>query len=125
MAAELVFDLIEEYEINQGATYRIVFPYKTQPPSPSVVTLYDYEARMQIRPAKGAGNVLYSATSDDHLTVNGAAGTVTLEIPAETTEGFNFRSGYYDIEIVSPSGEVTRYCEGRVNVNPETTKSAD
>lgn len=130
MAARLIFDLVDGYEINQGATYSVVFSY-TRGVTP--INLTGYSAFLQMRPAKGAGSVLYE-TQDTwqteveyqpgHITIDGPNGQITLEIPDETTELFTFRQAYYELKLTSAQGKATRFVEGKVKVNPATAKEA-
>jgi len=100
-----------------------------------------WSGRAQIRDSVG-GEVWIEFTSDtvngprvvfeDDVTVTDTAGTehtgstVTLVLPAATTEAeaWNDRSaGVYDLELVAPDGQVTRYAKGPVAVKPDVTRS--
>lgn len=112
--------------INQGATLTKVFTWTTYTTSsttagaePEPVDLTGYTAAMQIRAYPLASTVLYDASSD--ITLGGSAGTITLVIPAATTEGFTWWSGVYDLLLTDPSGNVTRLLSGDVTVTPGVT----
>ena len=119
-------DYIEEagvvdLNIQQGSTYRHNFIYVDKDAVPW--TLSGYSARMQFRVHVNSNEILYEATTEGGgLVIDGAGGRVKLEIPAETTEQFNFRRAVYDIELVTPMGRVSRLCHGRVFVTWEITR---
>lgn len=113
--------------INQGATYRRTFTWKTTlccgqwvaGAEPSPVDLTGYTASMQIRAFPLATTVLYTATPD--IVLGGELGTITLTIPASDTEDFTWWSGVYDLLLMSPLGVVTRVLQGSVTVSPGVT----
>ncbi|MFP4036996.1 MAG: hypothetical protein ACLFUE_05700 [Desulfobacteraceae bacterium] len=67
-------------------------------------------------------DTLYEATTDDDIIITAPQGEVYLEIPAETTAGWTWTRAVYDLEIVSPSGKVSRIAEGNVKIYPEVTR---
>ena len=112
--------------ISQGATYAKVFTWIAYPTPdspvgsvPTPVDLTGYTAAMQIRAFPLATGVLYDASPN--LTLGGVAGTISLSIPAATTEGFTWWSGVYDLLLTNPSGNVTRFLSGSVTVSPGVT----
>lgn len=107
--------------IPQGSTYRHTFYYRDA--AGAVVSLAGYTARLQFRESIDAAAILYEATTaNGFITINGAAGDVTLEIAAATTAAWTFRAAVYDLEIISSDGKVTRLVKGRVKVDPEVTR---
>jgi len=74
---------------------------------------------MQIRPFPQSSTLYYDASSD--ITLGGVAGTISLSIPAATTEGFTWFSGVYDLLLTDPSGNVTRLLSGNVTVSAGVT----
>ncbi len=122
----MVEDYIQEaglvdLNIQQGSTYKHNFIYLDQDERPWNLT--GYSARMQFRRHINSEDVLYSATTDEGgFIIDGIGGRVKLEIPAETTEKFDFRRAVYDIEVVTPMGRVSRLCYGRVFVEQEITR---
>jgi hypothetical protein len=113
--------------IQQGATFNQLFTWSTLPASGSAVgtdttpvNLTGYSASLQIRPFPLSTTLLYDASAN--ITLGGAAGTITLSIPAGTTEGFStWWSGVYDLLLTDPSGNVTRLLAGTVTVSPGVT----
>lgn len=84
------------------------------------VDLTGYTARMQIK-AKVGGTVLKSLVSPTDITLNTAASTITLTISATDTAAFAWKSGVYDLELVSAAGVVTALLTGKVTVAKEVT----
>jgi len=119
-------------EIPQGETFTITFTFKDSSGNP--VDLTDYYGRCQFRETVDAATVLYDSTLSGvgeissttyrygDITVEFATGKVTLKIPAATTAAFAFTSAKYDLEIVSPAGDVTRLVKGNIKVDPEVTR---
>lgn len=107
--------------IPQGATYGHKFLYR-QESDDSIITLTSYTARLQMREKVTDTSTLYSATTDDDITITADQGEVYLEIPAVTTAAWEFTKAVYDLEIVSPTGKVSRIAEGNVRVYPEVTR---
>lgn len=112
--------------VAQGATLTKVLTWTTLPvpggpagAAPTPVDLTGWTATMQIRAFALSPTVLYDASPD--ITLGGAAGTITLAIPAATTEGFTWWSGVYDLLLTDPSGGVTRFLSGAVTVSPGVT----
>ena len=73
---------------------------------------------MQIRAFPLAPAVLYDASSDIVL---GSAGTISLTIPAATTEGFTWWAAVYDLLLTDSAGNVTRFIGGGVTISPGVT----
>ena len=112
-------------EIEQGATFeRPITWYDGDPDVPpygTPIDVTDYLARAQIRTTKDADDVLVDLT--DWLTVGTEDGVVTLSIPAEDTALMDWNgSAYWDLELESPGGQVTRLLEGRATLSKEVTR---
>lgn len=106
----------------QGATYRRVFTWTIDG---IPVNLTGASARMEVRKKASDSSVVLTATP--FITLGGTAGTVDLNIPAQTLAAIAPRSGessyVYDLEIVI-GGTVTALLAGRFFVAPEVTRSA-
>jgi hypothetical protein len=72
--------------------------------------------------ANAASTILELTTSNSRITLGGAAGTVTLNVDANTTANLTPGLYVYDLEVVSGGGEVTRLVEGNFNVKAEVTR---
>jgi hypothetical protein len=65
-----------------------------------------------------------SVIESNNIALIGSEGKITVTIPAEVTATFTAPfHGYYDLELVSPTGRVERLIEGKVDITPEVTKS--
>lgn len=84
------------------------------------VSLVGYTARMAIKDKVG-GTVLKSLVSPTDITLNTTTSTITLTISATDTAAFAWKSGVYDLELVSASGVVTALLTGKVTVTKEVT----
>lgn len=85
------------------------------------VDLTGYSARMEIKD-KYDGLLLHRLDSDtDTLVIDAPNGSISFEIPAETTEEWVWRNAVYDLELVDSSGRVTRLIQGTISLTPEVT----
>ena len=112
--------------VSMGATLSLVFTWTTSPgpgapvgSEPTPVNLTGWTAAMQIRPYPLSSTLYYDASSN--ITLGGVAGTLSLSIPAATTEGFTWWRGVYDLLLTDPSGNVTRLLSGNVTVSAGVT----
>jgi hypothetical protein len=125
------------FNIEQGTTVDFEIAYTDSGSNP--IDLTDYTARMQIRPLIGSSTVyitLSSSLSDcgTGLNMSGSngvtpptSGTIGVYISAASSSLFNFNNAYYDLEIVSGSGNcayVTRILEGKIKLSKEITKGS-
>lgn len=122
--------------IEQGATVDFRIDYTDS--NGDAVDLTNYEARMQIRNAKG-GTTLYASLSSSldacgtglnmtptsaSVTLPKSSGSIGVFISAASSSAFTFDRAYYDLEIYSGSGNCTRVdriLEGRVKLSKEVT----
>jgi uncharacterized protein involved in outer membrane biogenesis len=116
------YDFTGDQAIEQGATWARQFVWRDSTGTP--VNLTGYTARMQLRASAAAtGAPLAELTTEDGTIVLGAGtGTVDLLVPAETTAGWTFTTGAYDLELEAADGTVTRLIKGRFKVSPEVTR---
>ena len=124
------------FTIEQGATVDFRIDYTDS--NGDAVDLSNYEARMQIRNAKG-GATLYASLSSSldacgsglnmtptsaSVTLPKSSGSIGVFISAASSSAFTFDRAYYDLEIYSGSGNCTRVdriLEGRVKLSKEVT----
>lgn len=110
-----------DFEIEQGASFRLQFAWKDS--AGTAVNLTGYTARMQVRASTSAPDVLLELTTvNGYITLGGIAGTVTLTLPATVTAGLDWRRGKYDLELVATDALVTRFMQGQVSVSREVTR---
>lgn len=126
--------------IEQGANFPLNFRWKTGEPA-AVVDIQGWSARMQGRTEFAATDKIFDLTTGNgkiEIDVDNYV-RVTM-LPAETaTIGYDsgkktkvtypdgnwrywWKVGVYDLELVDPSGNVTRVLYGDVYVSPEVTR---
>lgn len=108
--------------IQQWATYLQAFTWL----SPQVVAnggqkvlpvdLTGYTATLEIIPYPLATSVLYDASSN--ITLGGATGLITINIPASATGTFTWWTGVYDLLLTDLAGNAYRFAQGNVSVSP-------
>lgn len=107
--------------IEQGATYTLNLIWKDSASVP--VNLTGYSARMQVRRTFNSDDTLLDlSSSNGDITLGGALGTIAIVASATDTALIYVKTGFYDIELESSSGVVTRLMEGEVTIKPEVTR---
>lgn len=110
-----------ELVIQQGTDFSHIISLKNS--DGSIFPLTGYSARMQIRPYASSATVLEDMTSGNgKITINGAAGQLTLVLSNIVTSAYTWRSGVYDVEIISSGNVVTRVMEGNIALSLEVTR---
>lgn len=108
-----------DIEIEQGATFDLVFLYQDESGEP--IDMTGSTARMQLRRQFNSPSSLLSLTTENgRITIDVIEGKITLNISATDTATLN-GSGVYDLELVNGS-IVNRILQGSYNVCPEATK---
>jgi predicted SpoU family rRNA methylase len=101
--------------IDQGSDFEVTFPVlKDGQPQ----DLAGWSARSQVRHLVTDAVVLHDFADELSLVES----DVQLAVPAEVSTAWAWRLAVYDIEIVDPTGDVTRLVEGQVIVRPEVTR---
>jgi hypothetical protein len=101
--------------IDQGSTFE------------STIDLTDDEGNLvNLTGYSGAGQIRkhYTSSNATNLTVSlgGANGTVTMRLTANATANLVAGRYVYDVELTSPSSDITRIFEGIVTVTPQVTR---
>ena len=87
------------------------------------VNLTGYTAELQIRSLPSSPDaVLTLNTSNGGITITALTGNLQVHATANQTRNIDEGTYYYDIEITSVSGIVTRLAQGQVVVSPEVTR---
>lgn len=103
-------------EVVCGATWQetFLFDEEVSEDTYEVIDLTGWDAVMTV--STGQRVAEYSIDSG-HLAVDGAAGTVTLEVPAVTTLHYpNPGTMPYELRLIEPTGEVRSLVAGSVTV---------
>ena len=104
---------------DQGSTFTFQFTMKT---AGVAWNLTGYTARMQVRPDASSSTIYVTATTvNGYIVLGGAAGTVTVTIPASVMETVVDGKHVYDIELVNGT-TVYRVLEGKFTVKQEVTR---
>lgn len=123
-----------KYDMNckAGTTFRKSFTFKDV--HENLIDFTGYTARMQVRAAIDAEDVLVYLATDESvpvdpgtdlwgtITIDAAYGSVALLIPDDVTSQFATGSYVYDIELVSPTGIVDSPLYGKFKVTGEVTR---
>lgn len=111
-----------KFTIYQGATFRKRLRWKNKATG-TPIDLTGCKARLQARVEIGSTEVLLALTTENGgITLGGTAGTIDLHVEAIATAAFTWEGGVFDLEIIHPSGDVTRVAQGSVTVSPEVTR---
>jgi hypothetical protein len=88
------------------------------------VPLNTYSARMQIRETVDSTTVLYSGTTGlgGDIALDNTFKTISLSIPATTTQAFDFTTAVYSLELYQPGGLVIPFLTGNLTLVPEVTR---
>jgi hypothetical protein len=87
------------------------------------VNVGNYSAELQLRSLPSDANaVLTLSTANGDITVTGANGEFAVHATAAQTRVIDEGTYYYDIEITSPGGIITRLAQGQIVVTPEVTR---
>lgn len=110
-----------DFYIEQGATFNQPLVWKDS--AGVAVNVTGYTARMQIRKTVSSSDVILAlTTANGRITVGGSNGLITLLVSATDTAALTTFCGVYDLEVISPTGVVTRLLEGQVEISKEVTR---
>jgi hypothetical protein len=107
-------------EIDQGADWFFNVTYEN--PAGTPVNLTSYTAALQLRSLPESTTAVLSLATGSGITITGATGLVAVRATAAQTGAIIAGDYYYDLEITSPSGVVTRLVQGQALVNPQVTR---
>lgn len=106
----------------QGAALGEVFTYYADAAMTTVVVLTGFEALLVVRtrPGRNADELTRATTADGRISINGAAGEITVSIPATITDEFEDGDYWYTLTIWPAGNEAAaeRLLEGDFCVSP-------
>lgn len=110
-----------------GSTFSVTNPavgiYVSGGIATSPVNVTGYSARMQLRSLpQDADAVLTLTSAAGEITVTGQSGQFDVHATAAQTGAIDEGTYYYDIEVTSQAGIVTRLAQGQIVVTPEVTR---
>jgi hypothetical protein len=106
--------------IDQGADWFLNVTYDN--PDGTPVNLTGYTAALQLRSLPTDPVSVLSLSTGSGITITGATGLVAIRATATQTRAIDEGIYYYDLEITSASGVVTRLIQGQADVSPEVTR---
>lgn len=107
-------------EIDQGADWFFNVTYEN--PAGTPVNITSYTAALQLRSLPTDDTYVLSLTTGNGITLVGAQGLVEVHATANQTRSIDEGTYYYDLEITSQSGIVTRLVQGQAVVSAEVTR---
>ena len=102
----------------QGATYGLNMTWAI---GGTAVNLTNYTAAMQVRQNPNSTATVLNLASGSGITLGGTAGTILVNVPANTMGSATPGSYVYDLELNS-GGQVTRLIQGSFAIQAEVTK---
>ena len=108
--------------IDQGADWYVNFTYYTDATQTTPVNLTGYTAALQLRSEPYDSTSALSLATGSGITITGATGFIAVHATASQTGAIQSGYYYYDLEITSPTGIVTRLVQGQITVTPQVTR---
>lgn len=124
MVAEVIDPVAGELDINieMGATFDLPMVWSDETGT-AIVGLENWAARMHIRSKVSDPNPLLELTTENGaIVLGGEVGEIRLYLTDSQTSAFTWARGIYQLELVSPTGRVTRLLKGKVLLDSEVTK---
>jgi len=107
-------------EIDQGADWFLNVTYEQ--PAGTPVNITGYTSALQLRSLPTDATAVLSLSTGSGITITGASGLVAVHATAAQTRAIDEGIYYYDLEITSQSGIVTRLVQGQAYVSAEVTR---
>ena len=110
-----------DFSINQGTDLTVPLVLKNS--DGSLLNLFGYSCRMQVRRTKGAHCLVDDlSTQNGRIEIDSTEARIVIKFPNEVTSKYPPLALVYDIELVSASNEVTRILEGNIDVSAGVTR---
>ncbi|WKZ86359.1 hypothetical protein N5B55_05235 [Ralstonia pickettii] len=111
----------QNFTIEQRATFKKRLQYRDTRGKP--INLAGFTARMQIRSAANAAEVLLDlSTENGRITLRGASGAIDLLVDSTATGAITWTQAVYDLKLIAPDGTELRLLEGKVFASPGVTQ---
>ena len=114
--------VIYNITINQYASYRLYYTWKTGGEVQTPINNTGYKVLMQVRPNVDSPAIFEATTTKGKFVLGGLSGTVTLTMSDEDTGKLKPVNGIYDILMISPTNFVSRIMEGSFTVRPGVSR---
>lgn len=92
-----------DFTIEQGSSFKLSLIYKDN--NREIINLTDWCARLTWKTNAGVTQIFTTENTDSSLysfVIDGPNGKITLLLPANITNSFNFSTAKYDLELQSP-----------------------
>jgi len=110
----------DDLTIPQGTDFKVQWPL-LDGDKQAIPSMTGWTARAQVRVAVTSTDTLASWTSaDGGILLEDSS--VTLIITNEQSTAWEWANGVYDVEVITPTGEVTRITQGRFFLDREVTR---
>jgi hypothetical protein len=106
--------------LDQGADWYINFTYEDS--TGAAINLTGYSAALQLRSLPTDSTAALSLATGSGITITGSTGLVAVHATAAQTGALQAGKYYYDLEITSGTGIVTRLVQGQVLVTAQVTR---
>ena len=117
--------LKDNLSIDQGATFRKSYVWSSTTPATTPISLTGYTARMMLRTKQGDVTPVLSLTNvqnaSGQIILGGSLGTLQIYLTDAATMSL-VKGGVYDLEVISPTGDVSRLLQGSFSVSPNVTR---
>ena len=110
--------------IEQGATFTHQLQLRDGPDIYSPVKdLTGYTARIQLRSDINSPDVILELTTENgRIALSPLEGKIQLKLSATETSALDFAKAVYDMEVSSPTGDVTRVIQGNFSLSRQVTR---
>jgi hypothetical protein len=109
------YDYTGDQSVEQGETWR-----KTQVFKDSTGALYDLTGFKAVMAAKRSYNavdqIVNLTTENGGIVLGGPNGTIDLLLTAAQTKVIYIYQGIYQLDLISPGGDIIRFLEGYLDV---------
>lgn len=110
-----------DIEIEKGVNFNRIITWKDG--TGMLVNLTGFTARMQARDCVYSDTILFELTSaNGEIVIDETLSTISLIIDDVTTAAIPGEIGVYDLELIAPTGEVTRLLQGNLTFTAEVTR---
>lgn len=106
---------------DQGATFSRALVRKDS--QKRVTPLTGYTARMQVRSQVSSLDVVLNLTTENNgIVINPSIGQIVIQATDQVMSNIPAGKYVYDLETISPDGDVERLVMGSFTVRPEVTR---
>lgn len=114
----------KDFEILQNSEWSISFVFRNNDRSP--MDLIDFTAKMQIREFQDSTSILFDdlSTTNSRLifeTYEGKRCKLNIIVPSGVSKLYTFIHGFYDLQLIDPTGKIYRKIQGKIKINKNTT----